>query len=381
MNDCCAVAKGSWNCIPRLFLHSKEENMGSEINYSTAETQLEKLLSQNLIIEDKEHALLGLKLFGYSNLIKSYRDPYIIKNGDKKLYRTGVTFDQISSLYFFDKTLRNAVMASMLDLEEHIKEIAANVVAQSFGVDQEDYLKYRNYQNKRKRKPRFSLTNILETMKAAIDTDKEPIHHYKTKYKTVPPWILFKSIYFSTITNFIDQFKPAQQKQMVSYLYDAQELKLSDDALCKLMMDTLFICMDYRNMAAHGGRIYNYESKSRLRIEEIFGTNHRINVSGLSKLLFLLSLFRYQNPYNRLQQTLELELNRHCNAFPEDVTYLGQILNINITQQKIVWISKNSNKYHLDKHCSGMNDAIQMDETDAKASNYIPCQRCYKGLI
>lgn len=355
--------------------------MGNVINYSTAEAQLKKLLSQNLIIEDKEHALVGLRLFGYSNLIKSYRDPYIIKTEDQKQYRTGVTFDQISSLYFFDKALRNAVMASMQDLEEHIKEIAANVVAQSFGVDQDDYLKYRNYQNKRKRKPRFSLTNILDTMKATIDTDKEPIHHYKAKYGTVPPWILFKSIYFSTMTNFIDQFKPAQQKLMVSYLYDAQELKLSDDALCKLMMDTLFICIDYRNMSAHGGRIYNYKSKSRLRIEEIFGKNRKINVSGLSKLLFLLSLFQYQNPYTRLRQTLESELNRHCNAYPEDVTYLGQILNVNITQQKLVWVSPKSNKYHLDRHCSGMNNAQEMNEIDAKASNYIPCQRCYKGLI
>lgn len=272
-------------------------------------------------------------------------------------------------------------MASMQDLEEHIKEIAANVVAQSFGIDQENYLKYRNYQNKRKRKPRFSLTNILETMKATINTDKEPIHHYKEKYGSVPPWILFKSIYFSTMTNFIDQFKPAQQKLMVSYLYNAQELKLSEDALCKLMMDTLFICMDYRNMAAHGGRIYNYKSKSRLRIEDIFGTDRKINVSGLSRLLFLLSIFQYRNPYDRLWQTLNAELNRHCNAYPEDVTYLGQILNVNITLKKLVWVSKKSNKYHLDKHCSGMNNAQEMREIDAKASNYIPCQRCCKEII
>lgn len=76
--------------------------MGNEIHYSTAEKQLEKLLSQNLLIDDREYALSGLKLFGYSNLIKSYRDPYIIKNGDQIQYRSGVTFEQISSLYFFD---------------------------------------------------------------------------------------------------------------------------------------------------------------------------------------------------------------------------------------------------------------------------------------
>lgn len=261
--------------------------MGDKIYYSTPEDQLKKLISQNLTIYDQDHALTGLRLFGYSNLIKSYRDPYILKSDDTIMYRDGVSFEQISSLYFFDKALRNTVMASMQDLEEHIKEIAANVIAQSFGVDPSSYLQYRNYQNKRKRKERFSLNGILHTMNEALTTDKEPIHHYMEKYGIVPPWILFKSIYFSTIINYIDQFKMPQKKLMVSYLYNSEKLGLSEEALCKLMMDTLFICMDYRNMSAHGGRIYNYTSSNILRSHEIFGEDEPVPIRGLSKFVFV----------------------------------------------------------------------------------------------
>ena len=96
-----------------LFAFKGEIYMGNEIHYSTAKEQVEKLLSQNLIIENEQIAAAVLQSFGYSNLIKSYRDPYIIKIDGKKIYRDGVTFDQVSSLYFFDKALRNAVMASM----------------------------------------------------------------------------------------------------------------------------------------------------------------------------------------------------------------------------------------------------------------------------
>lgn len=78
-------------------------------------------------------------------------------------------------------------MAAMQDLEEHIKEISANVVAQSFGTHQDQYLLFRNYQNKRKRKPRFSLNNLLNTMRETLNTDKEPIHHYMEHYGLVPP--------------------------------------------------------------------------------------------------------------------------------------------------------------------------------------------------
>ena len=94
----------------------------NKIKYTTVEQQIEKLKQQNLIIDNEEFARDSLTLFGYSNLIKSYREPYMVINNGKKTYRTGVTFNQLHSLYSFDKNLRNAVMAAMLDLEEHIKE-------------------------------------------------------------------------------------------------------------------------------------------------------------------------------------------------------------------------------------------------------------------
>lgn len=182
-----------------------------KVHYTTPEIQIKKLKSQNLIIENEDLAKDALSLFGYSNLIKSYREPYMIISENQKMYRTGVSFDQLCSLYRLDKALRNAVMASMLDLEEHIKEAAADVVAHSFGTHPDEYLDFRNYSNKRKRKYRFTLAGILETMRNTLDTDKNPIHHYQTEHKVVPPWILFKSIYFSTMVNFIDQFKISQK--------------------------------------------------------------------------------------------------------------------------------------------------------------------------
>lgn len=351
--------------------------MSQNIPYSTVEAQIAKLKSQNLTILDEKSAKINLELFGYSNLIKSYRDPYIIKTNDSITYRTGVTFEQIFSLYILDKNLRNAVMASMLDLEEHIKEIAADVIAQSFGTDQEIYLKFKNYQNKKKRKQRFTLSGILETMRATLNTDKEPIHHYAEKYGNVPPWILFKSIYFSTITNYIDLFKAPQQEMMVKRLYNPKYVnKLSIEALRKLMMDTLFICNDYRNMAAHGGRIYNYNSDKRLRLNEIFNLSADINTVEFSKLLLLLSYFNYQNPKERLETVLSEEITRHCNSFPEDVTYLGQILNMNIIRQDIVWISRKSKKYHFSEHCSGIKNPQEMELSNAQQQGYIPCKRC-----
>ena len=173
------------------------------ILYATVDEQIEKLKKQGLIINSLDFARSELALYGYSNLIKSYRDPYMIMSEEgSKSYRSGITFEQIQSLYILDKNLRNAVMASMLDLEEYVKEAAADVIAYKYGTNQNDYLQYRNYVNKKKRKQRFTLPAILDTLKKTLNTDKNPIAHYSQKYGVVPPWILFKSVYFSTIVKF-----------------------------------------------------------------------------------------------------------------------------------------------------------------------------------
>lgn len=267
-------------------------------------------------------------------------------------------------------------MASMQDLEEHIKEAAADVIAKSFGTHQDDYLKYRNYQNKRKRKQRFSLPGILDTMKKTLDTDKEPIHYYMENHGTVPPWILFKSIYFSTITNFIDLLKENEQLALVAHLYPIDKFDITPSKLCKLMVDTLYICMDYKNTAAHGGRIYNFNSNRKINLEKVSSEKEREPFIGFSLLLFLLSLFEYQLPFSRLRSTLEHELTRHCNDFPQDVTYLGQIMNMNIVSTQYVYVTEKSNKYHFTPHCSGIKSPKRISFEEAVKSDYIPCKRC-----
>lgn len=72
-----------------------------KILYATAEEQIEKLKRQGLIVDDSAFAKAELELYGYSNLIKSYRDPYtIVSEGKKNIsfwhyFRTGLVFIHI----------------------------------------------------------------------------------------------------------------------------------------------------------------------------------------------------------------------------------------------------------------------------------------------
>lgn len=348
-----------------------------EILYSTIEQQIEKLKSQHLIINDIDSAKEQLQLFGYFNLIKGYRDPYIMTSNDTLIYRNGVTFEQIASLYLLDKNLRNSVMAAMLDLEEHVKAAAADVVSNSFGIHQNDYLQFRNYRDKKKRNSKFSLSEILKTMRNAMNSDKDPVLHYRLCHGIIPPWVLFKNIYFSTIVNFIDLFKPKLKSQMVKQLYDAKNLNYTDEQLRILMMDTLFLCLEYRNLAAHGGRTYNHVCNSKF-LSLDFNFDEERKPQGFNRLLFLLYLIDYKKPFILLNDTLTEEVNRHCNMFPEDITYIGQILHIDFVRQQIAWISDGSNKYHHNPFCSGMTNSYKKPLEEILKAGYQPCKRCVK---
>ena len=91
--------KESWNCIPGLFLYLYVEVIiMTTIQYADVNQQIEKLKSRNLTFKNIDYARKYLELYGYSNLIKSYRDPYVIEENGKKIFRDGVSFEQVCSL-------------------------------------------------------------------------------------------------------------------------------------------------------------------------------------------------------------------------------------------------------------------------------------------
>lgn len=353
----------------------------SDIKYSTVEQQLNKLKSQGLIISDEDFVISQLTYYGYSNLIKSYRKPYVIIENGKLKYRSGVTFEQIASIYELDKNIRNTVMAAMQDLEEHFKELSADVIAHSFGTNQNDYLMFRKYQNKRKSIEKFRLGPILDSLRSQLQSPKDPIRHYYNNYGIVPPWILFKSVFFSTMVNFIDQFKVHEQTELMYHLLDFENLNMPEYNARLLMMDILFVAMEYRNNAAHGGRMYDFLPHNKIRASEIFDNSEDDYSPNYTELIELLRCLRYKKPYYLLHSVLSNEINRHCNLFPQDVTYLGQLLNINIKHTKVVYVTTNSKKYHSNPTCSGIQNAIEFELNEAIEKGYIPCKRCVQDKI
>lgn len=352
--------------------------MSEAYQYTTVEQQIQKLKSQKLLFQDENMARQILKTYGYYNIINGYRDPYIIRDYDGKKYSSDVTFEQIFALFALDHNIRDAVLLSMIDFEEHLKAVVADIIAEDFGSDYHQYLQRNNYRDRYVSNPRYSRNSILDGMiHTAERSYTQPIRYYREVHGIIPPWILFKGTNFGTLVNFIKFFKPAQRDKLVDALYSDAIADFNAELVTfkQLLSDTLATCLEYRNLSAHGGRIYNYIPNSNIRLLETSNIK-----KGLPQLLQILEFLNYKQPFSTLDAALSSSLNDYCQSYPNDLDRLEKAIGFEIYSETRVWINERTHIYHSIQHCSGSQNCIRLEINRAKELGYNPCKKCCQNL-
>ena len=300
--------------------------------FTTIDEQIEILKQRHLLFTNEQEAKEVLQTYGYYNLINGYKEPYVyLDENGKEFYKDGVYFEQIYSLFQLDSKLRYSILTSMLALEEHLRSVTSYVIGEHFSSDDEKYLKKENYKDRSVTNKAFSLDSILKTMQQALQSNRNPIMYHRQKYNNVPPWILLKGIYMNTLINFIRFQKKHVKEEMLQIVYGITPQTAALDSVKELFMSTLFISLDYRNMAAHGGRTYNFAPKSKLRLNDSFRAELSTAIDDvqslqetcdINQLLRLLHLFKLERLSANILETLEDEVTRHCRQYPEDITHI-----------------------------------------------------------
>ena len=346
----------------------------SDLTYTTIDEQIDKLKSQHLQFVDEENAKSRLQKYGYYNIINGYRDPFIIRQDSTKYYCPGTTFEQIFALFALDHKLRNAVLLSTIDFEEQLKASVAEIIACDFGTTVDEYLNKDNYRDKRVRDPRFSRESILLSMRSlAHKAPFEPIKYYKEQHGLIPPWILMKGVFFGTLVNFIRLFKSPQRDKLLVSLYGKDRINIPDEELKGLMSDSLFLFLEYRNHAAHEGRIYNYIPKAKVRYMD------KLSIpQGLPQLMYAFSYLLHTSPYRLMKSVLDDALDEYGTAYPFDIDRIGRLTGFTIDKTPMVFLNERTKKYHLQSSCSGLTNLYSTPLTHAGLLGYTPCKRCCK---
>lgn len=220
--------------------------------FKTIEEQIQILISKGLTVEDYDKASEILLRENYF-FLNGYRSPFLI-TGTKRFVE-GSTFEELYSLFKFDRYFRNIIFKNVLIVENNYKSIFSYVLSKKYGYKEKDYLNVNNF-NKNKDTNR-QINDLLRKLKRQIRINgyqHQATSHYINNYGYIPMWVSVKVLSFGLMSELFSILKDVDRDEVSSYYnISADELE-----------DYLSILSNYRNLCAHEDILYNHETQKEI---------------------------------------------------------------------------------------------------------------------
>lgn len=214
--------------------------------FKSLEEQISILREKGLVIANVEFA---------KNIL--FRENYFFLSGYRHLFiepgtrnfKKGTTFEEIYSLFLFDRKFRNIVFKNILIIENNYKSICSYILSRNYGYKEKDYLKASNFNNSRARSRQVN--DLIKKMKRQIrinGNQHTATNHYLLNYGYAPLWIVVKVLSFGIMSELFSILKPNDQKE-ISEIYgiDVDTLEVYFPLLA-----------NYRNLCAHEDILFDH---------------------------------------------------------------------------------------------------------------------------
>ncbi|MCH4284074.1 MULTISPECIES: Abi family protein [Bacillota] len=209
----------------------------------TFETQLKHLMiDKKLKVGNKSNALKVLKKENYYRLSGYWIN--FVDNND--IFYQYITFEQIYSIYKFDKVLRGMIIEIINDVEVYFKTRLANYFSLAYGAD--GYMDDSNFKEIAKNKHR-NLLKKIEDLKNN-NPNNLIIKHHKTKYGgDMPLWVVIELLSFGNVSKLFSMMTNEDKKNMVKQSYKN---------ISYTYIESFYHAIAYfRNQCCHFHRLYD----------------------------------------------------------------------------------------------------------------------------
>ena len=234
-----------------------------EKQFKNLEEQIEILKYKGMTITDEKYTKKILLRENYF-FISGYRYPFMRSMTDKH-FLEGVTFEEMYSLFLFDRAIRNVFFKYLLVIENNLKSIFSYQLSKKYGYKDKYYLKARNFTNDKNRQKQVN--DLIKKMKRQIrinGSQHTATAHYMSNYGYVPLWILVKVLSFGIVGELFSVMKNDDQIGICK-LYGIPVDEFSN---------YLPILSNYRNLCAHEDILYENRTQKKIkgtRFHEILG--------------------------------------------------------------------------------------------------------------
>lgn len=213
--------------------------MGTK-EFKKLDEQIEILKSKGMIIEDKDFATEVLLRENYF-FLNGYRHLFL-KSTTNKSYIDGTTFEELYSLFLFDRSFRNILFKNILIIENNVKSIMSYHLSLKYGYREHDYLSHHNFTTNPEKTRQVN--DVIKKMKRQIRSNASShsaTMHYVNNYGYIPLWVLVKVLSFGLIGELYSILKKEDQI-LISETYNLDVETFSN---------YLVMLSNYRNLCAH----------------------------------------------------------------------------------------------------------------------------------
>ena len=221
-----------------------------EKKFKTIDEQLDILKDKGLIIEDDEFTKETLLRENYF-FIMGYRHLFM-KSLKENKFIPGTSFNELYSLFEFDRAFRNIIFKNVLVIENQLKSIISYQLSKKYGYREKDYLNYKNFTEDHSKARR--VRDLIDKMKRQIRinaTSHNATMHYINNYGYIPLWVLVKVLSFGIVCELYTILKKEDQIEV------AEIFGTTPDVL----ENTLVILSNYRNLCAHEDIVFEHKTE------------------------------------------------------------------------------------------------------------------------
>ena len=226
-----------------------------EKQFKNLDEQVEIFKHKGLIISDENYTKKVLLRENYF-FVSGYRHLFLKSNSDKT-YIKGTTFEELYSLFLFDRSFRNILFKYLLVIENNLKSITSYQLSKKYGYRERDYLKAKNFTHLPEKQRQVN--DLIKKMTRQVrvnGSQHTATHHYSSNYGYIPLWILVKVLSFGIVCEMVSILKPEDQRD-ISNIYNIETNNF---------IVYLPLLANYRNLCAHEDILY--ENKTQININD-----------------------------------------------------------------------------------------------------------------
>ena len=274
--------------------------------FKNLEEQIEILKYKGMTIPNEKYAQQILLRENYF-FLNGYRYPFM-KSTNDKTFLPGVTFEEMYSLFLFDRSIRNVFFKNLLVIENNLKSIFSYQLSKKYGYKEKDYLKSKNFTQERAKQKQVN--DLIHKMKRQIrvnGSQHSATAHYMSNYGYIPLWILVKVLSFGIIGELFSILKYEDQKKIC-------ELYQLDIATMTIYLPIL---SNYRNLCAHEDILYENRTQKEIpntiyhQLLDIPQTDgeYESGKQDLFALLIIMKQMLSQEEFKNMILELEMQMN------------------------------------------------------------------------